>query len=44
MELKNKIILITGSAGTIGSLINKKIIRKIKIFGKDSYTNEIYEY
>ena len=31
MELKNKIILITGSAGTIGSVINKKLSKKNKI-------------
>ena len=36
MELKNKIILITGSAGTIGSLINKKLSKKNKIISVDT--------
>ena len=35
MELKNKIILITGSAGTIGSVINKKLSNKNKIISVD---------
>ena len=35
MELKNKIILITGSAGTIGSVINKKLSKKNKIISVD---------